>query len=280
ARDVEGVHRAVAFGEVLHHLLGAVLRRVFLGHAEAVALGEPAGEDLLHLLLRPFGQPGRFEFEQLERGAILSRKRLDHPFGGGRVLRRGDFAVGIGLRVAPASGAQDRSGERQRVNQAHSKSPFVETAVAALPARYQPRAPVPTIAVRAAVFHIRTHGRTRYSQRLGGTRYLRSVRSAQAATPREIDGRPPVRARLRLPARGRPAGGDPRAGGCGAGRREDPGPARRDRLGQDLHDGQGDRGAAAPRPRARPEQDPRRPALWRVRQLLPQQRGRVFRLLL
>ena len=43
---------------------------------------------------------------------------------------------------------------------------------------------------------------------------------------------------------------------------------------------QGDRGDAAPRPGARAQQDARRAALWRVQELLPRQRGRVFRLLL
>ena len=59
-----------------------------------------------------------------------------------------------------------------------------------------------------------------------------------------------------------------------------PGAARRHRLGQDLHHGEGDRGDAAPGAGARAQQDARRPALWRVQELLPRERGRVFRLLL
>ena len=58
------------------------------------------------------------------------------------------------------------------------------------------------------------------------------------------------------------------------------GAARRHRLRQDLHHGQGDRGDAAPRADPRAEQDARRAALRRVQVLLPRQRGRVFRLLL
>ena len=58
------------------------------------------------------------------------------------------------------------------------------------------------------------------------------------------------------------------------------GAARRHRLGQDLHHGQGDRGDAAPGAHPRAEQDAGRAALRRVQVVLPRQRGRVFRLLL
>src|SRR3546814_10182553 len=51
-------------------------------------------------------------------------------------------------------------------------------------------------------------------------------------------------------------------------------------LGQDLHHGQGGGGAAAPCPCACPQQDPRRPALWRVQELLSRKCGRIFRQLL
>ena len=57
-----------------------------------------------------------------------------------------------------------------------------------------------------------------------------------------------------------------------------PGAARRHRLGQDLHHGQGDRGDPAAGPGARAQQDARRAALWRVQAILSRQRGRVFRL--
>ena len=46
---------------------------VGLGHAEGVPFGEPAGEDLLHLLLGLVGHARRVELEQLERGAVLAR---------------------------------------------------------------------------------------------------------------------------------------------------------------------------------------------------------------
>ncbi len=58
------------------------------------------------------------------------------------------------------------------------------------------------------------------------------------------------------------------------------GAARRHRLGQDLHHGQGDRAHPAPGADPRAQQDAGRPALRRVQELLPRQRGRVFRLLL
>ena len=59
-----------------------------------------------------------------------------------------------------------------------------------------------------------------------------------------------------------------------------PGAARRHRVRQDLHHGQGDRGDPAPGARARAQQDAGGPALRRVQELLPGQRGRIFRQLL
>ena len=58
------------------------------------------------------------------------------------------------------------------------------------------------------------------------------------------------------------------------------GAARRHRLRQDLHDGQDHRGDAAAGADPGAEQDARGAALRRVQELLPGQRGRVFRLLL
>ena len=58
------------------------------------------------------------------------------------------------------------------------------------------------------------------------------------------------------------------------------GAARRHRLRQDLHHGEGDRGDAAPGAHPRAEQDAGRAALRRVQVVLPRQRGRVFRLVL
>ncbi len=74
--------------------------------------------------------------------------------------------------------------------------------------------------------------------------------------------------------------GDRRTGRGRQAPRAQPGAARRHRLGQDLHHGQGDRGDAAPGADPRAEQDPGGAALRRVQELLPRQRGRVFRLLL
>ena len=98
--------------------------------------------------------------------------------------------------------------------------------------------------------------------------------------PEKSEGGSAARNQERDGAEGRPADRDQ-----GTGRRRQParahaGAARRHRLRQDLHDGEGDRGDAAPCPGARAEQDARRAALRRVQELLPRQRGRVFRLLL
>ena len=60
----------------------------------------------------------------------------------------------------------------------------------------------------------------------------------------------------------------------------DPGAARRHRIGQDVHHGQGRRADAAPGAGARAQQDPRRPALWRVPAVLSGQCGGVLRQLL
>ena len=59
-----------------------------------------------------------------------------------------------------------------------------------------------------------------------------------------------------------------------------PDAARRDRLRQDLHDGQHDRAARPPGHRVRAEQDARRAALLGVPRVLPAQCGRVLRFVL
>ena len=106
-----------------------------------------------------------------------------------------------------------------------------------------------------------------------------------------VDAAPPAAAGK---IRRRPAAGDPvgfRAQGRSAhrhrrpgGRRQapgsHPGAARRHRVRQDLHHGQGDRGDPAAGARARAQQDAGGPALRRVQELLPGQRGRIFRQLL
>ncbi len=98
--------------------------------------------------------------------------------------------------------------------------------------------------------------------------------------PEKSEGGLPLEIKSEMRAEGRSADRDQ-----GAGRRRQParphaGAARRHRLRQDLHDGEGDRGDAASGAGARAEQDARRAALRRVQELLPRQRGRVFRLVL
>ena len=56
--------------------------------------------------------------------------------------------------------------------------------------------------------------------------------------------------------------------------------ARRDRHGQDVHDGERDRAPAAPDARDRAQQDAGRAALQRVPRVLRRERGRVLRLVL
>ena len=104
--------------------------------------------------------------------------------------------------------------------------------------------------------------------------------AAPPAAPGKDRGRRPPGGDVRLRAARRPAAGDRRIGGRHRAKRAHAGAARRHRLGQDLHHGEGDRGDAAPRPDPRAQQDARRPALRRVQELLPGQRGRVFRQLL
>ena len=104
--------------------------------------------------------------------------------------------------------------------------------------------------------------------------------SPPAAAAGQVGGRAALSRGVGIRAEGRPAAGDR---GIGQGRAlagARPGAARRHRLGQDLHHGQGDRGDPAPGADSRAQQDAGRAALWRVQELLPRQRGRVFRLLL
>ena len=104
--------------------------------------------------------------------------------------------------------------------------------------------------------------------------------AAPAAAARQVRGRAALPRRLRIRAGGRPAAGDRGTGQGRARQRARPGAARRHRLGQDLHHGQGDRGDPAPGADPRAQQDAGGAALRRVQELLSRQRGRVFRLLL
>ena len=109
---------------------------------------------------------------------------------------------------------------------------------------------------------------------------MKSLDAAPAAAPGEIRRRRALRDQVRIRAEGRPADRDQGTGRGHQPQRPHPGAARRHRLRQDLHHGQGDRGDAAPRHHPGAEQDAGRPALWRVQELLPRQRGGVFRQLL
>ena len=84
--------------------------------------------------------------------------------------------------------------------------------------------------------------------------------------------------RLRAPRRS--AGGHRAAFARHRGGREASGAARRDRLGQNLHRGQGDRAREPACPGARAQQDAGGAALQRVQKFLSAERGRVFRQLL
>ena len=98
--------------------------------------------------------------------------------------------------------------------------------------------------------------------------------------PEKSEGGVPLRDQVRIRAEGRPADRDQGTGRGHQAQRPHPGAARRHRLRQDLHHGQGDRGDAAPRHHPGAEQDAGGAALWRVQEFLPRQRGGVFRQLL
>ena len=85
---------------------------------------------------------------------------------------------------------------------------------------------------------------------------------------------------FRVPAGRRPAAGDRRIVRGARTRRARPGAARRHRLGQDLYDGACHRAHRPPGDHPGAEQDPGGAALRRDEELLPGERGRVFRLLL
>ena len=72
--------------------------------------------------------------------------------------------------------------------------------------------------------------------------------AAPAAAAGEIRRRPHVRHQIRIRSEGRPAAGDRGSGRRRAAQRPHPGAARRHRLRQDLHHGQGDRSRRSARP--------------------------------
>ena len=84
----------------------------------------------------------------------------------------------------------------------------------------------------------------------------------------------------RLPADGRPAEGDRAAREKPRGRRALPDAARRDRHREDRDDGPDHREDRPPGARDRAQQDAGGAALQRVRRVLPDERGRVLRLVL
>ncbi len=85
---------------------------------------------------------------------------------------------------------------------------------------------------------------------------------------------------VRLRTGGRPAAGDRAPDGRLSRRPRGPDAARRHRFGQDVLDRERDPEPAAADARDRAQQDARRAALWRVPRVLPEQRGRIFRLVL
>ena len=116
-----------------------------------------------------------------------------------------------------------------------------------------------------------------------GPRRVQHAAGLDAAPPAaagEVRGRQAAGHQVRLRAEGRPADRDQGSGRGREAQRPHPGAARRHRLRQDLHHGEGDRGDAAPGADPGAEQDAGRAALRRVQELLPRQRGGVFRLVL
>ena len=89
-----------------------------------------------------------------------------------------------------------------------------------------------------------------------------------------------IRARHRSRAGGRPARGDRRAGRRDRAGRQVPDAARHHRLREELHDRQRDRAGEPPDAGARAQQEPGRAARGRVPRAVPEEPGRVLRLLL
>ena len=186
----------------------------------------------------------------------------------GRPTPRESLAAGAAAaRRAPRRAAQSRSGRSRRAS-AKRRSKNSRPRARKPPARADRRDRLGRVAQDAA----RTR-RPEHPQPAG-------LGPAPAAAAGQVGRRTAFPGRVGLRAQGRPAAGDRRAGQGSPGARARPGAARRHRLGQDLHHGQGDRGDPAPGAHPRAQQDAGGAALRRVQELLPGQRGRVFRLLL
>ena len=111
-------------------------------------------------------------------------------------------------------------------------------------------------------------------------RRRQNLDAAPAAAAGQIRRRPALRHQVGFRSQGRPADGDRRPGRRRAPQRPHPGAARRHRLRQDLHRGQGDRSDAAPGADPGAEQDAGGAALRRVQDVLSRQRRRIFRVVL
>ena len=195
--------------------------------------------------------------------------------------RRADFSAAHrarkstkGFDEAPQSGYVAQDPERAGDDQHQARAKRSATACRATRTSTSDTAPSGVTATAQALERLLREGRTEFAEqrrpdRSGRRTGRRARRSPKAAAARD---------QVRLRAQGRPAARDQ---GTGRGReapRPHAGAARRHRLGQDLHHGEGDRGDAAPGADPRAQQDAGGAALRRVQELLPRQRGRVFRL--
>ena len=202
--------------------------------------------------------------------AWATRRTLPLPCRGeGRAAKAG----GVGQPRANSSPPPDRPPPRER--EALSKGEVKKD-----DAKYRlPRADLPTqpggfagIASQQSLDRLLREGRPEFA--------AQPWTPHRPPRPEKSEGGVALQDRLRLRAAGRPAAGDQ---GTGRGRpapRPHAGAARRHRLGQDLHHGQGDRGDAAPGADPGAQQDAGRAALRRVQVVLSRQRGGIFRLLL
>ena len=230
---------------------GSPITRLDPALAKELGLGDEASDDLLHL--PPWGRSAR---EARREGGEQPTPR--HPPPPTLPLKGG------GRKPEKAAPEAERIPARRR-----SQVPPA--------ARDLPTGPGGLASMGVAATASRSTdccakaGRNSPRQRVGCRTGRRGRRNPKAAAARH---------QIRLRAEGRPAAGDRRPGRGRAAQRPHPGAARRHRLGQDLHHGQGDRGDAAAGADPGAEQDAGGAALRRVQEVLPRQRGRVFRQLL